>query len=919
MDTTKGDVAPSSNPGEVQTPSEAEKQPQTWKSIVSSEEDDRVVLAKDFLVGKITIWQPSEETTDPIVTISNDVLEALATTWKNSIVIKALGTKIPYEIMQRKLRELWKPKSRMRVIDLPNGYYLIKFKEEADYMGVLIGGPWTIFGHYVIIKPWSPNFNPLTDVISTSPAWIRLHDLPVILYEESILLQLASAIGKPIKVDQQTLHTNRGRFARICIELDLSRPLKGAIIINGSRFLVEYEGLHTICFGCGRFGHFQPSCPHDPKNIARKVESQAAKEQDEAVGAPSEKERPWGTWMTRPHRRRMNHRKDKSERPTVTNSDTSHAAKTGNKALGVGRYNALAVDENKESNRMAGESSKVVKGQQASGAKEVTGRKLEKEKQKVEEEKRMKEGMSNRKEGSEEVIEVGQGTEVAAASKSKKNKLRKQARKNAISKVAIGPNNDANQGPIKRSRAVYEPAPFAKPTLVPNSFNTCKMGERDGPSELGASTHLQLGCNGPQIILPSSPSSSNQDINILESKLDAEMLIDEENKMEAAASIVSVGAGKAGFVKNVNYTIRSRNVSILALFETQISGERADAVCARIQLNNYFRIEAQGRTGGIWVFWDADRILSSQQHFVRSRITLNSRNFQFVFAYAPPTVYRRRPFWADFEAELNDVSEPLFVGGDFNCIIDSSERQGGSGYLHNDSAVFLNLINTVGLIDMGFCGQNFTWSRGNKVENHVAKRLDRVLLNSDARLQCPEAFVRHLPKFGSDHTPLLVSFESPENRYQRRRPFRFEAAWLSHPDFHSFLDQNWPKNCAATAALAQLKPKLLRWNKQVFGNIQERKKQILADIEDVQTRVGVHVTDDLLNQNARLQSDLDRVINQEELLWQQKSRELWLQGGDRNTSFFHASTIIRRRKNKIETLQNSQETFIKCRLKSFSL
>lgn len=102
-----------------------------------------------------------------------------------------------------------------------------------------------IFGHYVIIKPWSHNLNPLTDVISTSLAWIRLHDLPVILYEESVLLQLASAIGKPIKVDQHTLHTNRGRFARIYIEIDLFRPLKGAIVVNENRFLVDVGDLVT--------------------------------------------------------------------------------------------------------------------------------------------------------------------------------------------------------------------------------------------------------------------------------------------------------------------------------------------------------------------------------------------------------------------------------------------------------------------------------------------------------------------------------------------------------------------------------------------------------------------------------------------------------------------------------------------------
>ena len=36
------------------------------------------------------------------------------------------------------------------------------------------------------------------------------------------------------------------------------------------------------------------------------------------------------------------------------------------------------------------------------------------------------------------------------------------------------------------------------------------------------------------------------------------------------------------------------------------------------------------------------------------------------------------------------------------------------------------------------------------------------------------------------------------------------------------------------------------------------------------------------------------------MLWYQKSREKWVKLGDRNTSFFHAQTIVRRRRNRVE-------------------
>ena len=38
------------------------------------------------------------------------------------------------------------------------------------------------------------------------------------------------------------------------------------------------------------------------------------------------------------------------------------------------------------------------------------------------------------------------------------------------------------------------------------------------------------------------------------------------------------------------------------------------------------------------------------------------------------------------------------------------------------------------------------------------------------------------------------------------------------------------------------------------------------------------------------------------MLWFQKSREQWVRFGDRNTAFFHAQTLTRRKRNKIEGL-----------------
>ena len=53
--------------------------------------------------------------------------------------------------------------------------------------------------------------------------------------------------------------------------MDLRKPLKGTIMINGERYGVSYEGLANICSMCGLYGHLVHSCPRKPREEERVV------------------------------------------------------------------------------------------------------------------------------------------------------------------------------------------------------------------------------------------------------------------------------------------------------------------------------------------------------------------------------------------------------------------------------------------------------------------------------------------------------------------------------------------------------------------------------------------------------------------------------------------------------------------------
>lgn len=111
------------------------------------------------------------------------------------------------------------------------------------------------------------------------------------------------------------------------------------------------------------------------------------------------------------------------------------------------------------------------------------------------------------------------------------------------------------------------------------------------------------------------------------------------------------------------------------------------------------------------------------------------------------------------------------------------------------------------------------------------------------------------------------------------------------------------------AKLRHCRKRIKEWCSGSFYSISRTKKAIsegilqLDILEECQTLSPAQ-----LDQRKLLKSQLQQVIADEEILWKSHAKQHWLQEGNGNTKFFHASANGRRRENAIFTVEDDGRT-----------
>ncbi|XP_058760448.1 uncharacterized protein LOC131633779 [Vicia villosa] len=200
------------------------------------------------------------------------------------------------------------------------------------------------------------------------------------------------------------------------------------------------------------------------------------------------------------------------------------------------------------------------------------------------------------------------------------------------------------------------------------------------------------------------------------------------------------GAASREFRRVCYNFLKQINPSIVVIMETRMNPLNLANTFRSMGFDKLMGTDVQGFAGGIALAWKSDivkvEILRKHFQFLHLQIKLNTgEEFLFTPVYASPNRSIRDVLWEELTQISFQLNQSWLVGGDFNDILNSTEKKGGAPVAQRKCDIFKNRIETCNLFDLGAVGHRFTWKgpifhgRG-----RIYERLDRAFANAAWRI-----------------------------------------------------------------------------------------------------------------------------------------------------------------------------------------
>ncbi|KAJ1439579.1 hypothetical protein SESBI_02525 [Sesbania bispinosa] len=98
-------------------------------------------------LAKSNDHEDKEFNPNPTVKVELEEYENWRTPWKFRLIVRLLGKRVGLRFMSMKLNYLWAKNGDIRVMDVSEDFFFVRFPDEEDYKHALFEGPWLIVDH----------------------------------------------------------------------------------------------------------------------------------------------------------------------------------------------------------------------------------------------------------------------------------------------------------------------------------------------------------------------------------------------------------------------------------------------------------------------------------------------------------------------------------------------------------------------------------------------------------------------------------------------------------------------------------------------------------------------------------------------------------------------------------------------------
>jgi hypothetical protein len=243
--------------------------------------------------------------------------------------------------------------------------------------------------------------------------------------------------------------------------------------------------------------------------------------------------------------------------------------------------------------------------------------------------------------------------------------------------------------------------------------------------------------------------------------------------------------------------------------------------------------------------------------------------------------------WALLKHLHNYSPTPWLCVGDFNEIVEQSEKKWGALRREGQMEGFRKALEVGQLGDLGYSGPRFTWSNRRQDGTFTKKRLDRAVANLEWLSRFQYVVVQVLAAQASYHNPLLVEFsEYPAETLSNKRSFKFEACWTTDEEWKAVVQAEWDSYPPVGDPMQDVQNRLslcqkalTRWSWKKFGNSHKQLKKKTKMLIKLQEKKSPAVIPEI----KRLQEEIDGILEREDIRWKQRAKQNWYREGDRNT------------------------------------